>query len=206
MATGNITTTKSLVYQHINVDGGTYGTYVSNARYPSSYIDDEIFNADIRTCQLLIKNGQELLMQDSWEVQNVATTGTALNMNWVIVGVEYNTGSGYRKAVEVDWAEYEQLLGGGIYDTATYKAYYTIQSGKIYFLASDVKVTYVNLDRSGSLRVPDGFEPAVAYLASSVLLMKRADQPDQSAYYYTQWKEFIGEFLTPSSNNQEKVN
>ena len=207
MATGNLTTTKSMVYQHLNVDGGTYGTYVSNVRYPSAYIEAEILNADIRTCQMLIKNGQELLMQDSWEVQNVTTTGTAVSQNWVIVGVEYNTGGGvYKKAVEIPWHEYEQISQGGIFDISTYKGYYTIQSGKIYFIGTDVNITYINLDRSGSLRIPDGFEPAVAYLASSILLMKRSDQPEQSTYYYTMWKEFIGEFLTSSTNRQEVVN
>ena len=206
MAVANLSTTQSMVYAQLNVDAGSYGTYVANARYLSSYIDAEIFNADIRVCQILAKRGQEILLSDSWQTQSISSTGTALNLNWIIVGVDYNSGSAvYKKAIEIEYSMYEQIVGGGIYNVTDYKGYYTIQNGKIYFIAPDIKVYYLNFARSGSLRSPDGMEPAIAYLASSVLLMKRGDQPEQSAFYYKQFEDFMSAFMAPDENNQEEV-
>ena len=79
------------------------------------------------------------------------------------------------------------------------------KDGKIYFIAPDIKIYYLNFNRTSALRSPDGFEEAVAWLASSVLLMKRNDQPEQAGFLYSQWEKFMQEFISPDTNTQEKV-
>lgn len=67
---------------------------------------------------------------------------------------------------------------------------------------------YISLAHQSTLTTlysPKSFEEAIAFLASANLLMKRADNPQQATYYMQQYQTMMGIYMTPSTNQQRKI-
>lgn len=207
MARATVNTVRRMVYENLGITtNGSYGTLLTNERYPTGYIDDRIVEADIDVLLFLLKNKQHTLLKDGATVSSSLATGATVPNNWAIIDVTINGETG----VEVSYGVYEQLTAGGIYDTSTYKGYYTLRDGKIYYIGASTSavITYYDITFQTTLSAllsPTGFEGAIANLASSLLLMKRGDKPEQAAFYKGLFMEFMQGFMIPDSNEQDKV-
>lgn len=203
MARASIATCQGLLYEYLGIraGGSSFGTLTANERYSLDYTNNELYSADTETVRILIGAKQDELLSELYATQASVTSGTTVSNNWAIIRVENASGL---RGIEVDWDTYVQLSEGGIFDTLTYKDYYTLKDGKIYFIfASAATITYIDLARQTTLRSPAGFEPAVAFKAAEVCLMKRADNPDAAKFYSDQFKEFISVYMSPQSAEQE---
>lgn len=205
MARASKTLVKSLLFEYLGTRAGgtSFGVFTANERFLESYLDEEVYSSDTETVRILIGAKQDELLSELYATQASVTTGTTISNNWAIIRVENASGV---RGIEVDWDTYIQLSEGGIFDTSTYKGYYTLKDGKIYFIfASAATITYIDLSRQTTLRSPTGFEPAVAFKAAEVCLMKRADNPDAAKFYGDQFKEFMSVYMSPQSAEQEMV-
>lgn len=217
MARSTLSTVRRITYENLGITtGGSYGTLLSNARYPTEYIDDKIAEADITIVELLLKNKQHQLVKDLYTTQ----TGVALNENlsnsWHIIDVKVGNAVGAivqsigTPITEISFNDYQLMSGSSIYDVATYPLYYAIHNSKIWtFLTTHyLDIVYVDLTHPTTLTTllsPTGFESAIANLASALLLMKRGDKPEQAKFYLDIATDFLKQFLLPDSNEQNII-
>ena len=205
MARATLTTVQRMVYENLGISNG-YGTLLTNARYPTGYIDDRIAEADIATVQLLMKHKQSALLPNPSTV-NITTTSTTIPQNWEILNVNINGSWG----IEIPIGLFE-IIGSGIFNL-TYDKYYSKWNGVLYVSAvggtiGSGYITYLDLTHATSLSTlfsPSGFEAAVANLASSLLLMKRGDKPEQAKFYKGLYDDFMQKFFIPDTNRQDII-
>lgn len=220
MARADLAVVRRMIYDNLGLTNQSsgYGNLASNERYLSGYIDDAIVYADIMTCTILLKNKQEhLMMEASQEVAGVSPL--TLTNRWHIIKVEYYTSNlldQRRRGDEIDYDEWERINDdfASIYDAEVSKGHYAIQDSKVYMIPSEtynsnsVVVTYIDLAHPSSLsalKSPYGFESAVAMLASSFLLMKRLDKPEQAMFYKQSYSEFMQNYMMEDSNMPDLV-
>lgn len=205
-----LATVQRMVYENLGVSN-SYGTLLSNARYPSDYINDRIAQADIQTIEMLIKNKQSHLLPDQTAAAGLATA-SAIPTNWHIISVLIGSARGQ----EIPIGLFETLnITSSVFDVSTYGRYYTIFNGTLYHYggsmspAETATVNYIELQHDATLSAlycPEGFEGAVSDLASAMLLMKRADKPAQAEFYMKRYMDFMQAFIIPDNAAQNFVN
>lgn len=194
---------KGLVYEYLRVNTqGSYGTYLSNERYPSNYIDNEIYSADTEIVSFLSHNGQDYLLAELYLTDSISD-GDDIPDSWIIVSlVESSSGI---KLQEVDEDTYE-ILDNPVFNTNDFSHYYTIVDGKFKsYTGTLTTITYIDLSRATSLNSPSGFEPAIAFLASSRALMNREDRPNHARYLLEQHNNFMAKYAMRKTNSQDMV-
>jgi hypothetical protein len=223
-------TVKRMVYENLNISPSTYGTLdTTNKRYKSGYIDDAIIQADIHVLSILLRSKQYNFQGGFFTTTYIpsSTNYVDLDSTSEIQSVFHYTTNNQNttaRSNEVTWEMYdmlsEPLATTSLFPTTgestiKYGGYYTVRDGRVYIIPIDgvsynsnvALVNYVtithsstSLDAVTNLQSPEGFESAIAAYASATLLMKRADQPEQSTFYLQQFQDFMQPFLTPSSN------
>jgi len=220
LARADLSIVRRFVYDSLGLTNQTsgYGNLAANERYLSGYIDDAIAYADVMTATILLKNKQEHLMMEA-SAEAVGNSPLSINDRWHIIKVEYYTSNltdQRRRGDEIDYDEWERINDdfASIYDAELSKGHYAIQDSRIYMIPSEtystntLVVTYVDLAHPSSLsalKSPAGFESAIAILASSLLLMKRLDKPEQAMFYKSSYTEFMSNYMLPDSNMPDMV-
>lgn len=220
MARADLAVVRRMIYDNLGLTNQSsgYGNLAANERYLSGYIDDAIAYADIMTSTILLKNKQEHLMMEA-SAEATGNSPVSLNNRWHILKVEYYTSNlmdERRRGDEIDYDEWERINDdfASIYDAELSKGHYAIQDSKVYMIPSEtysgntVVVTYIDLTHPSSLsalKSPTGFESAIAMLASSLLLMKRLDKPEQAMFYKTSYSEFMQNYMMEDSNMPDLV-
>lgn len=213
-----------MVYDNLGVTDQTagYGNLKTNERYLTAYIDDAIARSDIYIAELLLTNKQDLLMSESITETLLTATISApyiIDNKWFIMGVEYYTSPAgkKRRAIQVELEQLYRLSdnSASLFDATYTTGYYSIHDGNLYLIpfetvgGNNAILKYVDLthpDVLSTLQSPAGFEGAIADLATSILLMKRNDNPAQSQFHMNLFKEFMSNHLPPSANFPEPVN
>lgn len=206
MARAVIANIRNLVYEYLRVNTqGSYGTYLSNQRYPSAYIDDEIYSADLEIVTLLMKNNQDVLLQELHET-SALTSGAALpNYHVIKVVVDVLAATG-KRAIEITEDQYNILRDGGVVDTASYINYFSIFDGRIYNpIDEDMTITYIELNRDATIKSPEGFESVVADLAAARMLWNRDDRPAQAQEHYRKAVAFMAQYGIEMKGFQQMV-
>lgn len=212
MARATTSTVKRMVYDNLGLTDQTagYGNLQTNERYLSGYIDDNIVYADIVIAKILFKNKQNSLLDDLLQNSAVASEDPILQ-NWGISYVTHTYLGAEYHMYEISYEEYERYINQAIYSLpALTDGYYAIQDNKIFIYndSGNAKIYYIDFTHPTTLTTlmsPSGFEGAVAHLASAMLLMKRADKPEQAQWHYTMFKEFMQGYMLPESNVPESV-
>lgn len=208
------------------MDGDKYARLKSNQRYPKKYIDDAIAQADLQVMRTLLKSKQYNFTNDFFTSQTFNTSPVTLPTNTEIYSVNHYTsvGGADLPSDEVTWEQMQLMLLGGLLADTEYGGYYCVKDGFLYqipvkdggtaiaYSGNNGYYRYVSLIHGnigdltyGTLYSPKGFEDAIVNLASAILLMKRADQPEQSAYYQGLYDQQMQLYMTPSSNTQRKL-
>jgi hypothetical protein len=205
MARAVIANIQKLVYEYLRVNTqGSYGTYLTNQRYPSAYIDDEIYSADLEIVRLLIKNNQDVLVQELQETV-VLASGAALP-NYHVINVVVTGATAGVRAIEVTEDQFNLLKDGGVIDSTTYFNYFAIFDGKIWTPSgAGVTVTYIELDRDTVIKAPESFEAVVADLAAARMLWNREDRPQQAQAHYQKAVAFMANYGIEMKGLQEMV-
>lgn len=203
----SLDTVKRIVYENLSISPATYGTLdTDNKRFKATYINDAIASSDLRVVNLLRKAKQDFLLISGLSTSSSAlASGAAIPDNWLVVSVVVEN----KRSVEIPFHKY-RLLSKYTWDTSVNKAYHAFQDGKIYFVGSgNATVEYIHFSHAAtlsSLYSPDGFENAVASLATAQLLMKRLDRPEESQFYEKQAYSFLQEYGIPESPLMETTN
>lgn len=235
MSIASTTTVARMVYENLGITDGTYGNYKTNQRYPKSYILDAIAGADITVMKTLLKSKQYHFTDSFFATLNLNTTKTTLpaNIELLKVGFFYNDAGDEEQGVEIPWGMYEMFteplatspLETNLFSMTgeggkNYGGYFTVKDHNLFIIPfSDRTITpkayckYIALphpttvtnEASLTLFSPQSFEQAIAFLASSNLLMKRADQPEQASFYLQQYQTMMGLYMTPSTNQQRTI-
>lgn len=220
MARADLSIVRRFVYDSLGLTNQSigYGNLEPNERFLAGYIDDAIAFSDITTASILLKNKQEHLMMEA-AVETTGNSPMSLNNNWFIIKVEYyisNLVDTRGRGDEIDYDEWERISNNfaGIYDSDLAKGHYAIQDSKLYMIPSEtyngntIVVTHIDLTHPNtltSLKSPSGFESPIAMLASSILLMKRLDKPEQAMFYKQNYAEFMSTYMSPDSNMPDMV-
>lgn len=204
---GNI---QKLVYEYLRVNTqGSYGTYLSNQRYPSAYIDDEIYSADLEIVRLLIKNNQDVLVQELYETTTKADGDALPNQHVIKVHIPNAATVNNYRAIEVSEDQFNILKDGsisGLGGTSVYSNYYVVLDGKIYNPEGhDMEITYIELDRDTTIKSPESFEAVVADLAAARMLWNREDRPQQAQAHYQKAVAFMSNYGIEMKGLQEMV-
>ena len=226
-----VSTVRNIVYENLNISPNSYGTAVTNKRYKTEYIDDAIAQADIHVMRILLKSKQYSLHQDIFTTQEFADSALMLPQSASLYSVYYykkdENSYTVEKGVELPFDTFDMIQEGGIFssDTNNYAGFFTVQDGVLFSIpftktvgnvtstfTKDGKIGYfqfVELEHKALgtyLYSPDGFEGPIAMYASALLLMKRSDNPEQSAFYLQRFSEEMQTYMTPPSNMQTEVN
>jgi hypothetical protein len=210
MARATIGDIQKLVYEYLRVNTqGSYGTYLSNQRYPTEYIDDEIYAADREISMLLVKSNQDPLVKDLYETASAQASGYDVGNKWV---VKVSITGATVPAVEVTQEQWNHLkdnmaLTGDLDFSTTYKNYFIQLEGAIHLLDSSdtMDVTYIEWKKEATIRVPSGFEAPTADLAAYRMLMNREDKPAQAQAHFQRYANFMAGYGIPISGRQDKV-
>lgn len=218
MARANLSIVRRIIFDNLGLTDqiSGYGNLVSNERFLSEYIDDAIAFADITTCTLLLKNKQDLLMKEVFIVNRYDPDSNPLPLDnkWFILNVEFFPDEDLDITVrgkELSWEEFNLIKNSssGIFDSDHKRGYYAFKDGYLHviplkiFDGNSFVVTHVSLTHPSTLselKSPEGFESALANLASSYLLMKRLDKPEQSQYYQQIYTTFMQQYMLPDTN------
>lgn len=205
MARATLSIVKDMLYDHLSVRTGSYGTLdTGNQRYLDDYMLDNIKEADLEIINILIKNKQHHLLTDLYNSQNAIVDGTAITNSWAITEVTIDG----QKAVEVTAGFLEELRLGGIYDTSGNSKYYALDNGRIYHLGLAAQINYIDVTHPttvSALLAPTGFEGPLARLAAYKCLIKRNDKPEEAKMHLQSFMSFMSTFMAPSSNHQNEV-
>lgn len=206
MARATLSTIQRIVYDNLGITNQStgYGNLLTNQRYLSGYINDKIAEADIITVSILFKNKQLSLLEEIYDTLIIDASGDEIPQHWLVVNVTIDGNF----ATELDHETFTLISEGGIFDISTYKNYFAVRDSRLYFIGTAANAVFINLTHPTTLvtlKSPSGFEGAVANLASSLLLMKRGDKPEQAAYYRGLYDDFMKTFMIPDSNRQEYV-
>jgi len=206
MARAVMANIQKLVYEYLRVNTqGSYGTYLANQRYPSAYIDDEIYSADLEIVHLLIKNNQDVMIQELQETATLANGDALPNFHLVKVIVDDALPANLR-AIEVTEDQFNILKDGGIVSTSTYGNYFCQLDGRLYNpIGSDMTVTYIELDRDNAIKSPETFEAVIADLAAARMLWNREDRPQQAQAHYQKAVAFMANYGIEMKGLQEMV-
>jgi hypothetical protein len=216
-----LTTVRRLVYENLGITNQStgYGNLATNKRYPSAYIDDAIAQSDIHVMRLLLKTKQHMFHNDMFTTASVDTSPWVMPQHAELYSVYFYTtvGGAVDRGTEVSFDVYDMIQEGGIFTSdSNYKGFYTVQDGMLYSMPYDVTyggnigyLKYIALDHNETLSglySPDGFEGPIALYASALLLLKRADNPEQANFYLQRFNEQMQGYMSPVSSIQTKVN
>lgn len=207
MARATVNTSRRMIYDNLGITDvvAGYGTYLSNQRYLEEYIDDALVAADIETIDILFKNKQDSLLSEIYQTTAGEDSGASISQNWIIIAI--TTAAGV-PLTQIPYSQYETMLGGGIFDVTTYPLYYAIRNGMLFTFSSNLTIVFIDITHPVTLidlKSPSGFESALADLATSKLLMKRGDKPDEAKYRKDEYDSFMQKFMIPESNRDDKV-
>lgn len=210
MARATLTTVQRIIYENLGISPDTYGTLSTNKRYKSDYINDAIAQADIATIKLLMKNKQDSLIKDILSVGTITTSPDDIGQNWDIISIEIMSGSVSKDGKEISFGVFEEWSrnGGTIYDTSLMEYCYAVNLNTLYFFGDTATISYVDLTHPTTLttlKSPSGFESALASLASSILLQKRNDNPEQASAYREDYMSFMQTYMLPETSLQKEV-
>lgn len=222
---------RGMVYENLGISNG-YGTLKTNQRYPTGYIDDAIASADSLVMRTLLKSKQYFFTDSFFTTVPITSLGPeTLPSNVELLSVNHYRADGETsvRSAEITWDMYEMFTmdkGAGItslfpFDgdgNVDFGGYFTVKDHKLYHipfpdsenLAGDfgtikyIRVTHAN-PLGTDLQSPEGFETAIACYASAMLLMKRADQPEQANFYMNQYNMLMQLYMTPSTNKERSV-
>lgn len=214
-------TVKRLVWENLGITNQSlgYGNLATNKRYPSVYIDDAIAQADIHVMRLLLKTKQHMFNYDMYTTAAVDASPWIMPQNTELYSVYYYNSSGgaVDRGTEVPFDTFDMIQEGGIFTSdAAYKGFYTVQDGLLYSMPYTTTyggnigyIQYIALNHQETLQAlysPDGFEGPIALYASALLLLKRADNPEQANFYLQRFNEEMQAYMSPASSVQTKVN
>lgn len=216
----SFTKVKNIVYENLNISPTTYGTPVSNKRYKTEYIEDAIKQADIYVMKILLKAKQKVLSDEYWTSATFTSEPFLMPEHDELLAVYHykdNEATPTKeKSVEISFDMFDMLQEGGIFTAdENYSGFYTIQDGYLYHMPFSTRtlstkgyIKYIRLEHpsTATLYCPDGFEPIIAMYASSLLLMKRADNPEQSTFYMQLFDKEMQAIMSPATSMQNKVN
>jgi hypothetical protein len=226
-------TVRRMVYENLGITGSSYGNLKTNQRYPSGYIDDAIASADSLVMRTLLKSRQYHFTEEFFnEVLLLDDDKIDLPDNAELLAVYHYKSAGAEivRASEITWDMYEMftldkpLATNSLFpfdgddNTVDFGGYFTVKDFKLYNIffpdgidadgdAGELRyIKVVHQTTLGSeLQSPEGFETAIACYASAVLLMKRADQPEQANFYMNQFGMMMQTYMSPSTNQERSI-
>lgn len=233
MSKAKTATVRRIIYENLGITGTSYGsgTPKTNQRYPTSYIDDAIAGADALVMRTLLKSRQFHFTDSFFEPYNLTDSPINLPDNAELLSVFHNRAAGALKvrSAEITWDMYEMFTlerGVGVSSifpfegdgSVDYGGYFTVKDHKLYHIpfpdSNDGTgkygvLKYIRVKHEDTLSTdlmsPEGFEDAIACYASAMLLMKRADQPEQANFYMNQFNMMMQTYMTPSTNQERSI-